>query len=276
MLLVIVYSSIVLALESPDAMAQPRIARLVSVSDYVLMAIFAAEMLVKVVAFGLAGEPGTYLRDWWNWLDAGIVALTIADVVLRSTAPQVQALRVLRVFRVLRPLRLVNQVPELRVVVDALLSSLPFVGNVCLVGILIFFMFGLIGMSLFMGKMGFCDGLEVPGISREECISQGGEWGIVQTNFDNIGNAIVSLFIAFCGSNWSDVMFAGVDAAGVGVGAELNHNPAVIVYFICFMLTAFLFLSNVFTGGAMSRERRYAAPLSAASALPRGSLLRAQ
>ena len=55
-------------------------------------------------------------------------------------------------------------------------------------------------MSLFMGRMGFCSGVDVPAISRGDCLAQGGAWGNVNTNFDNIGNAMMSLFIAFCGA----------------------------------------------------------------------------
>ena len=41
-------------------------------SDDLIFAFFAVEMLIKMVAMGVAGK-GTYLAETWNWLDLFIV-----------------------------------------------------------------------------------------------------------------------------------------------------------------------------------------------------------
>ena len=59
-------------------------------------------------------------------------------------------IRALRTMRVLRPLRVISRVPELKVVVNALFKSLPGLGNVLLVSLLFWLIFGILGMQLFM------------------------------------------------------------------------------------------------------------------------------
>ena len=42
-------------------------------SEPVFTAIFITEAVLKIVALGFAFHPNSYLRDWWNVLDCGIV-----------------------------------------------------------------------------------------------------------------------------------------------------------------------------------------------------------
>ena len=56
-------------------------------------------------------------------------------------------MRALRTMRVLRPLRVISRVPELKVVVNALFRSLPGLGNVLLVSLLFWLIFGILGKA---------------------------------------------------------------------------------------------------------------------------------
>ena len=113
---------------------------------------------MKLTAFGvwLEERDGTYLRDAWNVMDGAIVLVGILGKALSGT--NISWVRALRTMRVLRPLRaVISRVPELRVVVDALLrASLPGLGNVLLVALLFWLIFGILGMQLFMGAFSRC------------------------------------------------------------------------------------------------------------------------
>jgi hypothetical protein len=87
-------------------------------------------------------------------MDGAIVLVGILGKALSGT--NISWVRALRTMRVLRPLRVISRVPELRVVVDALLRSLPGLGNVLLVALLFWLIFGILGMQLFMGSFSRC------------------------------------------------------------------------------------------------------------------------
>ena len=150
-------SSILMAFESPRAMENDNFADALGVADWCFTVLFTLEMLAKLIAFGVWWEDrkGTYLRDSWNVLDGSIVAVSILGKALSGS--DIGWVRALRTMRVLRPLRVISRIPELRVVVNALLRSLPGLGNVLLVAGLFWLIFGILGMQMFMGAFSFCD-----------------------------------------------------------------------------------------------------------------------
>ena len=149
-------SSVLMAFESPKAMEDAAFAGALEAADWCFTVLFTLEMLMKLTAFGvwLEERDGTYLRDAWNVMDGAIVLVGILGKALSGT--NISWVRALRTMRVLRPLRVISRVPELRVVVDALLRSLPGLGNVLLVALLFWLIFGILGMQLFMGAFSRC------------------------------------------------------------------------------------------------------------------------
>lgn len=119
----IITSSIALAVDDPLRNPTASISIALSVLDYIFTTIFILEFLTKLVAFGVE----KYLQDRWNWVD--LIAV-VASVLELSNVRGGKTLRVLRSFRVLRPLKMIKRFPEIKVVVDALLLSLPSVGDV--------------------------------------------------------------------------------------------------------------------------------------------------
>ena len=53
-----------------------------------------------------------------------------------------------------------SQLPELQLVVNALMNSVPAVGNVMLICFLFFLIFAILGVNLFKGKLYACGGSE--------------------------------------------------------------------------------------------------------------------
>lgn len=135
----IVISSIILALDNPLRNPTSPMTHVLQAINKVFVLVFIVEFLMKVLTSGLC----KYFEDTWNILDFAAVVASVADM-LNVTGGS--ALRLMRLLRVLRPLRMINHSPELKLVVEALLLSLPSVINVAAVSavfILVFAVFGL-------------------------------------------------------------------------------------------------------------------------------------
>ena len=134
----IVISSIILAIDNPLRNPASLLTRTLQALNMTFAVVFIVEFCMKVLAYGLCG----YFRDLWNILDFASVIASVMDM-LNVTGGS--ALRLIRLLRVLRPLRMVNRRPELKLVVEALLMSVPSVLNVavvCAIALLVFAIFG--------------------------------------------------------------------------------------------------------------------------------------
>lgn len=146
-MLSIFLSSVFIALESPYV--APGRAILLQVTDLVFILIFNFETILKIIALGFLHDEESYLRDGWNILDFIVVVVSTLSYVLVNL--NLKWVRSFRVLRVLRPLRVISRVPELRLVVNSLFSSLPGLSHVLVVSTITWSIFGILGMQLFAG-----------------------------------------------------------------------------------------------------------------------------
>jgi hypothetical protein len=65
--------------------------------------------------------------------------------------PGVGSFTALRTFRILRPLRSVKKVKGIKILVKSLFKSIPLLSNVILFLLFLFFVFSVVGTSLFKG-----------------------------------------------------------------------------------------------------------------------------
>lgn len=119
-----------------------------NILDVWLTIFFTLEAMLKVIAWGFFWDRNSYLRDAWNWLDFVVVLTAWASFVPGGAA---SGLGFFRVFRALRPLRSLNAVPQMKVLVNTVISSVPKLGNVSAVGAFLFLVFGIIGVTLMSG-----------------------------------------------------------------------------------------------------------------------------
>jgi voltage-gated sodium channel len=90
-----------------------------SVLDGVLLAIFTVEVAIRIMAYG--ARPWAFFKEPWNVFDF----LTVAIFYLPFVGSEIA---ILRLARVARMLRLIRAVPGLRLLVVALIHSLPSIG----------------------------------------------------------------------------------------------------------------------------------------------------
>lgn len=160
-MVVISLSSIALAAEDPVSEKAPR-NDILNYFDYAFTGVFTIEMVLKIIDLGIILHPGSYLREFWNIMDAVVVICAMVSIAFdiigsSSTASQnLSTIKSLRVLRVLRPLKTIKRVPKLKAVFDCVVNSLKNVINILIVYILFQFIFAVIAVQLFNGKFFHC------------------------------------------------------------------------------------------------------------------------
>jgi voltage-gated sodium channel len=200
---IIILSAISIGAKTYDI--PPFFERLLSGLDMAVTYFFLAEILLR---FSACQDRKRFFLDGWNLFDTLIV---IGSLVPLQNAEAVLIGRLLRVFRVLR---LVSVVPELRSLINALLKAIPRMGYIALLMFIIFYIYGAIG-SLFFSA-------------------------IDETLWGDVSVAMLTLFRIATFEDWTDVMYATMEA-----------HPLSWVYYLSFIfLTAFVFL-NMMVGAIL-------------------------
>uniref|UniRef100_A0A8C9T5T0 Calcium voltage-gated channel subunit alpha1 I n=1 Tax=Scleropages formosus TaxID=113540 RepID=A0A8C9T5T0_SCLFO len=250
--LAIIFSNcITVALERPKIHQGSLERLLLTISNYIFTIIFVGEMTLKVVSMGLYLGEQAYLRSSWNVLDCFLVFVSLIDIVVSMAggAKILGVLRVLRLLRTLRPLRVISRAPGLKLVVETLITSLKPIGNIVLICCAFFIIFGILGVQLFKGKFFYCLGPDVKNITnKSDCLLANYKWVHHKYNFDNLGQALMSLFVLASKDGWVNIMYHGLDAVGIDQQPIINNNPWMLLYFISFLLIVSFFVLNMFVG----------------------------
>ncbi|MFG6139180.1 ion transporter [Halomonas sp. B23F22_10] len=166
--------------------------------DTAVTVFFLVEILIRM---GAERRLRDFFRKGWNVFDFLIVT---ASLIPLDESEMVLLARLLRIFRVLR---LVSMIPELRVLLAALVKSIPRMGYVALLMFIIFYIYAAIGSFLFAEVDNFL-------------------WG-------NIATAMLTLFRIATFEDWTDVMYA----------TQELHAWSWLYYLTFIFLTAFIFLN---------------------------------
>jgi hypothetical protein len=163
-LVLIILSSVTLAVDNPLDDPNSKLKIALTFIDIFFTVLFILEALIKIIAKGLivSNLPiKPYLRNSWNILDAFVVIVSSVDLLFYLTdsadaGGTLSALRSLRALRALRPLRVISRNESMRLIVKALLASLPSMANVMLVFSLFLLIFGIIAVSFYQGLFWHC------------------------------------------------------------------------------------------------------------------------
>nr|WP_281348264.1 ion transporter [Nitrincola alkalisediminis] len=160
---------------------------------------FLFELIIRIAA-----EKRTldFFKKGWNIFDFVIVTASLIPI---DDSEMVLIARLLRIFRVLR---LISMIPELRILLTALLKSIPRMGYVALLMFIIFYIYAAVGSFLFE--------------SVDEKL-----WG-------NISLAMLTLFQVATFESWATAVLY----------PTMEHYPYSWIYFLTFIfLNAFIFLN---------------------------------
>lgn len=165
-LVLIVLSSLTLALDNPLDNPDSNYKKLLFYIDCIFTFAFLFECIIKTIALGfftnnLGDQFPAYIRSSWNLLDFIVVIASLTDFFIfltgRQTGRALKSLKALRALRALRPLRVISRNEGLRLVVNALLASIPAMTNVIMVCLLFLMIFAIMGINFFKGSFFHCE-----------------------------------------------------------------------------------------------------------------------
>ena len=156
-LTIIFLSCILLIIDSPLKDPNSDSSFILYSMDICITTIFSAEMLLKMFSFGLYGTKDAYFTDGWNILDCFVVAISIFSVITVDDK-SLHSLGSLRALRALRPLKLVNRLPGLRVIVQALFGAATEIMNITISVFFVFCIFATFLTSFLIGQLRSCGG----------------------------------------------------------------------------------------------------------------------
>ena len=85
--------------------------------------------------------------------------------------------------------------------------------------------------------------------TRADCeANKENKWINAVYNYDNLFNSLFTLFIVSTKDGWVDVMYNGIDAVGVDMQPQENHNEYMAFFFIIYLLVVGFFVVNMFVG----------------------------
>ena len=151
--------------------------------------IFTLEVIIKIIGVGMK----EYARDKFNLFDAVIVVFSLLDLLFISGESSFSALRAFRLFRIFKIFRVGN----LRLLLDSITMTVSSIGNYVVLLVLFMYVYALLGMQFFAGKLKFD---EEGNVDKENGITS-------RENFDNIGWAFLTIFKVLIGDNWNIIMY---------------------------------------------------------------------
>lgn len=85
--------------------------------------------------------------------------------------------------------------------------------------------------------------------TKADCLANpANKWVNSMYNYDNIFNALFTLFIVATLDGWVDAMYQGIDAVGVDMQPQMNHNEYMAFFFLIYLLFMGFFVVNMFVG----------------------------
>lgn len=136
---IIILSGIMVGLETYPTIAE-EYQNVFDFLDLLFILIFSIEISLKIFSYGK--KFWKFFYDSWNLFDFFVVAVALLPI-------HAEFITVLRLLRLLRILRLVRFLPKLQMIVGALLKSIPSMGYIGLLLLLMFYVYAVAGVFLF-------------------------------------------------------------------------------------------------------------------------------
>lgn len=107
-LLLIIISSITLAIENPLEDGSTTKSRILYSINVIVTSIFTTEVVIKTIAYGfIFNGKKSYLRELGNIIDAIIIIFSLISII--GNNDQLKIFKILRLIRVMRPIRLISR-----------------------------------------------------------------------------------------------------------------------------------------------------------------------
>jgi len=197
-LMLIIFNAITLGLETSDTI-HAKYGPVLQVLDSIVLGVFVVEVGSKLIYRKLG-----FFKNGWNVFDFLIVGIALF--------PASGSLSVLRALRILRAFRLMSMVPQMRTVVQALITAIPGMLSIVALITLIFYVSAVLTTNLFGDEFG--------------------PW------FGDIGRSMYTLFQIMTLESWS---------MGI-VRPVMEVYPYAWAFFVPFILVTSFAVINLFIG----------------------------
>lgn len=207
-LAVIVANAVVIGLETSSTV-RASVGGWTDSFNLVAQAIFTIEIAIRLTAYW--PRPMRFFRNGWNTFDFAIVSIAFIPATggLSNLA---------RLARIARATRIISARPELRLVFETILRSIPSVAHILVLLGLFLYVYGIVGFNLFSA-------------------TDPNHWG-------SLGASFLTLFQVMTLEGWNEVQ-AGVSHA----------HPWSWLYFISFIVVAVWVVTNLFVAVIINNFR---------------------
>ena len=210
----ILLTAVLIAIEAFPSVMTAQLEQRLSFAHNVILMLFIIEAAIKIIAE--SPRPWLYFKSGWNIFDFSLIVLALLPM-------SAEYAMLGRVFRLLRVLRLVNAFPELRLIVETLVRSIPSMFHITILMSLLFFIYAVLGYHLFHDHD--------------------------PTHWRNLGYALLTLFRIVTLEDWTDVMYKAMEL-----------SPAYALFFVSFVVIGTFVVVNLFIAVVINNldEAKYA------------------
>jgi voltage-gated sodium channel len=198
---VIVANAVVLGLQTYVRLEADAGALLDTLND-VFLAVFVVELAIRIAAYG--ARPWRFFTSGWNVFDFVVIAAAFVPGLRENST-------LLRLVRLARVLRVVRILPDLRLLVAAVVRSLPGLASLSVMGLLVIYVYGMLGWLIF--------GDALP------------------DEYGNLGDAMLTMFLLLSLEDLPAIVRQGMEVSDWAVP-----------YYGSFVLIAALLLLNILIG----------------------------
>ena len=196
---IIIANGVLLGLETSPAL-NSRFGDWMHLGNQIALGIFIVEAVMKIVA--QSPRPHRYFKDGWNIFDFLVIVFSL----IPATG---QFAMVARLARLLRIVRLVSAIQDLRLIVAALVRSIPSVIHVILLMSIVVYIYAIMGYHLFHEHD--------------------------PDNWRNLGISVLTLFNIITLEGWTEVM-----------NRAMERHPLAWIYFVSFVVIGTFVVINMF------------------------------
>jgi len=188
----IIFTAGLIAFEAFPQWMTPGIAKTFDHLHNIILIAFIIEAIIKLVA--LSPRPWLYFKSGWNVFDFSLIVLS-----------------------------LINALPELRLIVETLLKSIPSMFHITILMSILFFIYGVLGFHLFHEHD--------------------------PTHWRDLAYSLLTLFRIVTLEDWTDVMYKAMEL-----------SPIYALYFVSFVVIGTFVVVNLFIAVVINNldEAKYA------------------
>ena len=167
--------------------------------DDIFLGIFVVELIIRITAFGK--RPQDFFQDGWNVFDFTVIAAAFIPGIRENAT-------LLRIVRLLRVVRVVTVLPDLCVLLQALVRSIPPILSLAVLTLMLMYVYGMVGWILFHDQD--------------------------PENWGDLGQAMLSTFTMLTLENWPELLERG-----------MAIHPNSWIFFVSYVLLASFLVINI-------------------------------